>query len=255
MLGRLLGKYPVIQFENAITRAEILLEVPLPGAVVKHFLGLEIGQELLHVVIAALAREELSRGNVKETHAAGRLAEVDSGQEVVLFVVEHVVAHGHSWGHQLGDAPLHHAVFLGQPFLSLQLQAFLLGVFQLVADGHALARPDKFGQIGVKGMVGKAGHLNGLRLSGIASAGKRNAKYGGSLDSVLAIGFIKVATTKQQQCVGMLGFHLEKLSHHGGQCLVFLCHGSTRFGQAKVMKYRQMAKYSREKPPQSSPSL
>ena len=51
---------------------------------------------------------------------------MDSRQEIVLLVVQHIIAHGHTRCNQLGNATLNK---LFSEF----------GVFQLVADGHTFA--------------------------------------------------------------------------------------------------------------------
>ena len=53
-------------------------------------------------------------------------------EEVVLLVVEHIVAHGHTGSYEFGDASLHE--FLGE-----------LRVFKLVAYSHTLTCPNEFG--------------------------------------------------------------------------------------------------------------
>ena len=135
-MGRLFGEHPVVHLVRTQAHTEIVLEVALALPFVEHLLGLEIADELLHIVVGALATEELAGGNVEERHAAGGLAEVDGTEEVVLLVVEHVVLHGHAGRDELGDATLHQ--LLGQ-----------LRVFQLVADGHPLAGAYELGQVGV----------------------------------------------------------------------------------------------------------
>ena len=185
LMGRLLGKHPVVELVGAETGAKITLEVLLAPTVVEHLLGLEVAYQLLHIVVGALTRQELACRYVKEGHATGSLAKMDGSQKVVLFIVEHGVLHGHARRHQLRNAALHQ--LLGQ-----------LGVFQLVTDGHALACPDELGQIGVQGVMRKAGHLVALNPCPIVTMRQRNAQYLGGNDGILAIGFVEVATAKQQ---------------------------------------------------------
>ena len=82
------------------------------------------------------------------------------GQEIVLLIVEHIVSHRHTRGHQFGDATFHHLIHLGQAFLALQLLPLALRVFQLVTDGHTLAGANQFGEIIVERMVWETGHLH-----------------------------------------------------------------------------------------------
>ena len=123
------------------------------------------------------------------------------GEEVVLLVVEYVVVDGHTGGNQFGDAALHQ--FLGE-----------LGVFELVADGHALSGAYELGQVGIERMVGKSRHLDHFRLPAVGTFGKGDAQYLGGDDGILRIGFIEVAATEQQDSIGMLCLELEVLFHH-----------------------------------------
>ena len=64
--GGLLGKHPVVELEDAVAVAKPGLEVGLAGAVVEHLLGLEVAQELLYIVIIALAGKELAGRDVEK---------------------------------------------------------------------------------------------------------------------------------------------------------------------------------------------
>jgi len=78
----------------------------------------------------------------------------------------------------------------------------LLGVFQLLADGYALARPHQLGQVGVDGMVGEPRQFDvGCRTVGPPR--ERNAEYAAGLDRVLAEGFVKIPYPEEQDCIGM----------------------------------------------------
>ena len=134
-----------------------------------------------------------------------------AGQEVVLLIVQHVVREGHTRGHQLCDTSLHQ--FLRQ-----------LGVFQLVADGHAFASTNQLRQIGVKRMMGKASHLVALAPCPIVTMGQRDTQNARGRNGILTVGLIEVATPEQHHCIRMFRLQIEKLFHHWGQFPIFLCH-------------------------------
>ena len=78
----------------------------------------------------------------------------------------------------------------------------LLGVFQLLADGYALARPHQLGQVGVDGMVGEPRQFDvGCRTVGPPR--ERNAEYAAGLDRVLAECLVKVPYPEEQDGIGM----------------------------------------------------
>ena len=129
-------------------------------------------------------------------------------EEVVLFVVEHCVCHCHAGCNEFGDASLDECLRR-------------LRVFQLVANGNSLACPDEFGQIGVEGVMGETCHCDALGrwVSAVVAPRQGNAKYFGGDDGILGIGFVEVATTEQQQCLGMFRLEVVELLHHRRQHL------------------------------------
>ena len=213
LLRRRLGEHPVVKLEGEVFVAEITVEHLTLAPLEEYLLGREIDEQLLHIVVRAFSREELARGYVEEGHSAGRLAEVDGGQEVVFLVVEHVVGHGHAGRHQLGDAALYK--LLGE-----------LGVFQLVAYCHTAAGPYELGQVCVECVVGEAGHLRrrASLLSTVAAARQRYAEYAAGVYGVLQVSLVEVAAAEEEHGVGMLLLEREKLLHHRRKPVVFLGH-------------------------------
>ena len=117
------GKHPVVELEDAPPCAKLLIEERFASTVVQHLFGLEVGHQLSHIVGIAFARKKFACRDVEEGYAHALPTEVYGRQKVVLFIVEHVVGHGHAWRHQFGNATFHQ--------LLCELR-----VFQLVADGH-----------------------------------------------------------------------------------------------------------------------
>ena len=201
---------PVVHFENDMLGAEVAFEVLFVCPIVEHFFGSKTAEEFFYVVERALPREELTGRDVEESHAASGFAEVDGGEEVVFFIVEHVIAHGYARGDEFGNAPLDES--FGE-----------FGVFQLVADGHTSSCPNQFRQISVQGVVGKSCHFGDIAATTVIPLGKGDAENARRDDGIFTIGLVEVAATKQQQGIGMLCLEAEELFHHGGKPLVF-CH-------------------------------
>ena len=140
---------------------------------------------------------------------------MDSTKEIVLLVVQHIIAQRHAWRHQFRDTTFHE--------LLCELR-----VFQLVTDGHALASTYQLRQIGIEGMMRKSSHLVTFVVT-IVTMSQRDTQDTGRRHSILTIGLIKVATTKQQHRIRVLCLQVKKLLHHRGQLPVFLCHLSFLF--------------------------
>ena len=222
LVGSLLGKYPVVEFESHEPIAKIALEVVLTPSVVEHLLGLEVAYQLLHIVVSALAYQKLACRDIQEADATRRLAKMHSTEEVVFLVVQHRILHGHTGRHE----------FRNTAFYQLFSQ---LGVFQLVADGHTFACSDEFGQIGVQRMMRKASHLVALVVA-IITVCQRNTQDARGNDGVFAVRLVEVATTKQQQGLRIFCLEVEELFHHRRQFAIFLCHLSLIYSDCKGTK-------------------
>ena len=133
-------------------------------------------------------------------------------QEVVLLIVEHVVAHRHAGSDEFGYATLHESLRK-------------LRVLQLVAYRHTPASPDELGQVGVERMIGKARHLRSLTSvarASVAAPRESDAEYLRRSYGILAVSLVEVTAAEQQQCVGMLRLEVEKLFHHRREAVIFL---------------------------------
>ena len=172
-------------------------------AVEEHLLWREVAKQFLYVVSCSFTSKELTRRDIKEGHTKTRLAKVDSRKEVVLLVVKHIVAHGHTWSYQFCYATLNK--FFGE-----------FGVFQLVADGHTFASTNQLGQIGIKSVMWKSSHLVALATCTVVTMGKRNTKNLRGSYSIFAICFIEVATSEQHDCIRMFRLKIKELFHHWG---------------------------------------
>ena len=140
-------KYPVFQLECKELAAEVTLKHSPTATFKKHFFRSKVIQQLVHIVERPFGGQELTRRDVQECHAASTFTEVNGGKEVVFPVIQYVVVNGHARCYQLGDTAFHQ--FLGE-----------LRVFQLVANGYALACTYQLGQIRIERMMRKTGHFN-----------------------------------------------------------------------------------------------
>ena len=114
--------------------------------VIEYLLGLEVTHQFLHIIVGTLPCQELTRRDIEERHPTGTLSEMHGGKEIILLVVEHIILHGDTRGHQFGNTTLDE--FLGE-----------FRILQLVADGNTLTGSDQFRQISIEGMMGKPRHL------------------------------------------------------------------------------------------------
>ena len=73
-------------------------------------------------------------------------------------------------------------------------------------------------------MMRESSHLCSTSRTTVVTSGQGDAKYSGSLYRIFAVSFVEVATAEKQQCLGMLCFHLEELSHHRCKPFIVVCH-------------------------------
>ena len=164
LLCCLFGKHPVVELEGEELGAESLVELLLVVALIQNLLRREVAEQLFDIVSCSLAGDELTGRDVEEGYSAGGFTEMYGGKEVVLLVVEHVVAKCHTRSHQFGDTTLHE--FLRQ-----------LRVFQLVAYSHTLASPYELWEISVEGMEWETSHLGAFTSTAVIASCKGDAKY------------------------------------------------------------------------------
>ena len=125
-------KHPVVQLESEELAAEVSFEHQPLATLEKHLFGGKVVQQLVHIVERSFRRQKFARRYVQESHTAGTLTEMNGGEEVVFTVIQYIVVNGYARRYQFGDTAFHQ--FLGE-----------LRVFQLVANGYALARTYQFG--------------------------------------------------------------------------------------------------------------
>ena len=199
LVGGVECEHPVVELERQVALCHLLFKAPLASAHHQHLLWCHARQQFVDVGRVALGGEELAGADVEEGHTRGAAAEVHGGQEVVLSALQHGVGGGHARRDKLGDASLHQ--FFGH-----------LGVLELLADGHALAGADEFGQVGVDGVVGEARHLDVL-ANAVGALGECDAQYLRGYDGVLAVCLVEIAHAEKQHGIGMNLLHVEILLH------------------------------------------
>ena len=164
-------KEPVVKFKQQVFVAQCLLCPGFQSAFHQHLLRRHVGHDFVNIVGRTFRRQELARRYVEEGYTYTAFAEVQGGQEVVLAVRQHVVVLHHAGCNQFGDAALYK--FFGQ-----------LGILELLADGHSLARADQFRQIGVERVVWKSGQFHMLRRT-VCAARQGDAEDFRSRDGVV----------------------------------------------------------------------
>ena len=91
LVGKLIGKSPVIEFKSKVFAAETLLETVFHAALEKHLLWTEIYKQFVDVIESTLGNKELAGRYIKKRDTAHRLAEVHRSKEVILFIIKHIV--------------------------------------------------------------------------------------------------------------------------------------------------------------------
>ena len=133
-------------------------------------------------------------------------------KEIVLLVLQHIVAHGNAGRNKFGYAAFDEC--LGK-----------FGVFQLVTDSHTPARTNQLGQIDIESMMGETGHLeSGGSVLAVVAAGQGYAQYLTGLDGILCVCLVKISAAEQQYGIGMFLLEAVELPHHRRLIGLALCH-------------------------------
>ena len=192
-------KNPVIKFVSEVMGGERDVQFGLGSANHKHLLWRKVRHKLVDIVCCSLSGEKFTGGDIQECHTDSTFAEVDSGEKIILLMVQHIITDSHAGSDKFRDASFYE-------FFSH------LGVFQLFADSHASACTDKFRQICVQSMVRKACEFYSGSIA-VGTFGKSDAKDFRCSNSIIGKSFIEIAHSEKKHCIGMLLFHLEILLH------------------------------------------
>ena len=209
-------KYPVIQFKSTELITKVSFKTFFLCTIIKNLLRHEVTKKFFHIIISTFTRKKLSRRNIQETYTTCTFTKMNSSKEIVFFIIEHIVPHGHTWCHKFCDTTLHHLIHLAQTLFSFYHLTLLLRVFQLVTDGNTFTCTYQFRQIGIKCVMWESSHLSTTRTTSVITPCQGNTKNSTSFYGILTICFIKISTTKKHQSIRMLRLHTEELFHHWG---------------------------------------
>ncbi len=202
VVAEVVGKCPVFEREGVKLVAEERTELGPIALAVKHFRRVETLEQLIDIGRVALRRQKFTRRYVEEGNAkfVDTLTKMNGGEVVVAAPVEYVVVERHTRRNQFSNAPFHNAFGHGR-------------VFELVADGYALARPHQLGQVGIQRMVRKTSQL--FVRPAVVALGERDAQNAAGFNGIFAEGFVEITHPEKQQRTWILGFHLVELLVEG----------------------------------------
>ena len=204
---RNIGKSPVIEFKNKVFSSEEIVEFPLQSTFHQDFFGRKSREKFVDIFHISFGYKIFSGGNIQQRQSHIGCAEVDGSKEVVLFAGEYVVSQSHTGGHQFGDAAFDK--LLGE-----------FRVFKLVTNGNAVSSTDEARKIVVERVVGKTGHGNRTRRTFLVTFCEGDAEDLRSHHRIITIRFVEVATTEEENRIGIRRLHVVKLLHHGGECFL-----------------------------------
>ena len=149
-----------------------------------------------------LGDAEFAGGKIDVGHGRAGARARDGRQVVVLARAHQVGVHGGAGRHHARDFALH------QRFSEL-------GVFHLVADGHAVALLDEARDVSVGRVVGHAAHGNGGALF-LVARGEGDFEFARGHHGVFEKQLVEIAQAEHQQGVGNLLLDAVVLPHQRG---------------------------------------
>ncbi len=169
-------------------------------ALVHQHLGRRDGlQHLPEARLVSLGDEKLARRGVHEGHADAFLAERNGGEKVRALRRQQLVAERDARRDDLHHAPL-------DDF------ARVLRVFQLLADGDAVARLNQLRQMVIQRVVREAGERRVLARS-VAALGERDTEHVGHDHGIVLERLVEVAHAEEQERAGVAVLDLPVLPH------------------------------------------
>ena len=224
-IGIVLAIHPVVQGKSGVVFAQPLVHrLFLPFG--KNNLGrIKTLHQFLHVFRGAFGRHKLTGRQVEESNAGRLFGKTYRSKKIIGFGIQHIVAESQPRSYQLGNSPFDNAFDA-------------LGVFQLVADGHPVAGPYQFGQVGIKGVVRKTRQLHfGCRAVG--TLGKHNIQHFTGGNGIFSESLIKITYSEQQQSSRVSGLDGVVLLHQRSFFGCFgLAHKSSEVWPVNLAKFR-----------------
>ena len=201
-----------------------MVSILLPHAFIvpsrhKQLLRCERAQQGAYIVQRALSHLKCSRRDIQKRRAALILAECQSGDIIVLLLLEKLLVEGHTRGHQLSNSSLHYILSK-------------LRVFKLVAHRHLIARTDQSREICLERMVWESRHRDGSG-SGAGTLCKHDSKHLAGYEGIISVCFVKIAAPEKKHCFRIFRLESKILLHH--RCLgrFLLCHFFIHLYQGK----------------------
>ena len=188
----------------------------------QHFLGAEMSQRILDVFCVQFRHAELARRDI-DVGEPGRVAFLGHGGQVVVLA-------GAQQARVAGRAGRHDA----RHFAAHELPG-LVRVFDLIADGDAMALGDQLRDVAVGRVARHAAHRDRLALL-LVAGGQRDAEVARGDDRVVVEQLVEITEMKQQQGVGYVAFDRVVLPHQ------------RRFGLRSHDTIRNYTQRSRDRP-------
>jgi hypothetical protein len=170
----------------------------------QHFGGLQAEQLVEQFLLASFARDfgrqELACGDIDDAQPVNRVAQHSGDEVVVRARIEHRVFHDGAWGQHARDAAFDET--FGE-----------FGVFDLVADGDAVAFLHEFGEVAFVGVDGHARHRD-APVAAVLAPRQHDFQLARGDFGVFPVELIKVADLHRQQHIGVLRFQAKILLQH-----------------------------------------
>ena len=210
---------PLFQSRNVEMVSILLACAFLVSSRHEELLRSERAQQGADIVQGALCYLECSSRDIQKRRTALVLVECQSGDVVVLLLLEKLLVEGHTRSHQLSNSALDYILCK-------------LRVFKLVAHRHLIARADQSREICLERMVGESRHRDGSG-SRAGTLCKHDSEHLAGYEGIISVCFVKIAAPEKKHCFRIFRLESKILLHH--RCLgrFLLCHFFIHLYQGK----------------------
>ena len=218
--GTFIDKGPLLKGRYIIMVAVFFLCILFVSSRNKKFFRSKRTQKGAYIVKRAFRHLKCTCGDIQKGSTTFVLVICQSGDIVVLLLLQKLLVEGNTRSDKLRNASLYY--LLGK-----------LGVFQLVAHRHLVAGTHKPREVCLKRMIWKTSHRDSPR-SGTGALCEHDSKHLACSQGIIPVCLVKIAAPEQKHSLGMLRLHGEELLHHRGLGRFLFCHNISDYNQANL---------------------
>ena len=209
--------YRIVIYESPLFQSRNVEMVPIPLACAllvpsrhEELFRSERAHQGADIVQRTLRDLKCTCRHIQKRNSALVLVECQSGDVIVLLLLEKLLVEGHTGSHQFSNSALDYILCK-------------LRVFKLVAHRNLIARADQSREICLERMMGESRHRDGTG-SGAGTLCKHDSEHLAGYEGIISVCFVKIAAPEKKHCFRIFRLESKILLHHRSLGRFLLCH-------------------------------